>query len=204
VGGCPVCAIHFGGGGHNDAFAVALLLGALALEQRGRRQLAGALWACASAVKWIPLLLLPVRCARTRPRFGYLGFAAGAAVLAIVASARYGVSWVYALGPLVHNAAEGSRASPVHALGTAVGSKAAAIAVGIALFALVYLLVLRQAWRGRVRLGLTAAALLVATPWLLPWYAIWALPLAAAEDDSAVLVFSIALTGYLLEPIMWI
>ena len=41
----------------------------------------------------------------------------------------------------------------------------------------------REASRGRARLGRAGCLLLATTPWLAPWYAVWALPLAAAEED---------------------
>ena len=47
VGWNPVIAVHFAGGGHNDALMIALVLGA-ALAVRGRPQLAGAAWASRS------------------------------------------------------------------------------------------------------------------------------------------------------------
>ncbi len=40
----PVVALHLAGGGHNDAWVAALVMGALALAATGRRQLAGAAW----------------------------------------------------------------------------------------------------------------------------------------------------------------
>ena len=51
---------------------------------------------------------------------------------------------------------------------------------------------------GRVRLGRTGCLLLATTPWLAPWYAVWALPLAAADEDDAARVLGVALTVYLL------
>jgi hypothetical protein len=42
-------------------------------------------------------------------------------------------------------------------------------------------------------------ALLVATPYLAPWYVAWLAPLAAAEDeDRAAAWLTLALTAYLL------
>ena len=55
-----------------------------------------------------------------------------------------------------------------------------------------------QAVRGRARLGLAAGVLLVTTPWILPWYAIWPLGLAAAEEDGHAQVLGVCLAGYLL------
>ena len=41
VGWNPLLALHFGGGGHNDAVMMLLVVGALALAARGRPNLAG-------------------------------------------------------------------------------------------------------------------------------------------------------------------
>ena len=54
------------------------------------------------------------------------------------------------------------------------------------------------ALQGRPRLGVGAVVLLLATPWLLPWYAAWAVPLAAADEDAAARWLAIALSAYLL------
>ena len=40
--------------------------------------------------------------------------------------------------------------------------------------------------------------MLFATPWLLPWYAVWALSLAAVEEDALACTLSLALCAYLL------
>jgi hypothetical protein len=38
----------------------------------------------------------------------------------------------------------------------------------------------------------------VAIPYVTPWYLVWAVPLAAAEDDDAAQLLAIALGAYLL------
>src|SRR5207302_7496784 len=68
VGWNPVVAVHFPGGGHNDALMVALVAAALALGDRGRTRAAGVAWALAVLVKWVPLLLLPLRALEARAR----------------------------------------------------------------------------------------------------------------------------------------
>jgi hypothetical protein len=40
--------------------------------------------------------------------------------------------------------------------------------------------------------------LLLATPYLTPWYAVWALPLAAAEDDETAQLLVLAVCAYVL------
>src|SRR5262249_14851005 len=61
VGWNPLLALQFAGGGHNDAWIAALVLAALAFAVAGRRQAAGVAWAAAALVKWVPLVLLPLR-----------------------------------------------------------------------------------------------------------------------------------------------
>src|SRR3954467_5793660 len=61
VGWNPIVALHAAGGGHNDAWIAALMTGALALAAAGRRQWAGAAWAVAILVQWIPLVLPPLQ-----------------------------------------------------------------------------------------------------------------------------------------------
>ena len=60
-------------------------------------------------------------------------------------------------------------------------------------------LLVRSARAGRPRLGLASLGLLVATPWLLPWYAAWAVPLAAVEEDRLAWVLSLAFCAYILS-----
>ena len=67
------------------------------------------------------------------------------------------------------------------------------------LFAGAYVWLLVEAWRGRARLGLCAGLLLLATPWLVPWYAVWAVPLAAVEEDAAARWLALGLSAYLLR-----
>ena len=193
----PLLSLHMAGGGHNDAWMAALVLAALAAAASGRRQLAGAAWALAILVKWVPLLFLGLRAAEargTRREIAHLGFAAAAAGVLGLATWRYGFHWLDSFGPLARNANHESRFAIPHRL----GGHAAALGLA-ALFGLAYLWLLREAWRGRARLGLCAGLLLVATPWLVPWYAVWAVPLAAVEEDATAKLLALAFSGYLLR-----
>ena len=202
VGWNPLLAVHFAGGGHNDAWMMAFVLGALALAAAGRRQLAGAAWATSLAVKWVAIIFLPLRALEARHdgrRVGHLGFAAAAGVLVLLATWRYGTAWLDAFGPVGRNLREGSRysiPSRLESLGLPHG-----LAVGLlaGLFGLAYLWLLREAWRGRARLGLAGGLLVVAAPWLVPWYLVWTVPLAAVEEDRAAHALALALTAYLLR-----
>ena len=59
-------------------------------------------------------------------------------------------------------------------------------------------LLVRSARAGRPRLGLASLLVLVATPWLLPWYAAWAVPLAAIEEDRLAWVLALVFCAYIL------
>jgi hypothetical protein len=201
VGWNPLFAVHFAGGGHNDALLAALALGALALAGAGRRGLAGAAWAGAILLKWIPVVFFALRALEARAtgrRVDHRGFAAASLVLLGLATWRYGFDWLRAFGPLARNAEGQTSYALSHRVeqlglphGAALGLAALVLAGGLAWLA-------REAVSGRARLGLSACLLLATTPWLAPWYTIWALPLAAAEDDRRAQLISLGFCAYLL------
>lgn len=201
VGWNPLLALHFAGGGHNDAWVAALVLGALAAGTAGRRQLPGVLWALAILVKWIPLVFLPLRALEARAqgrRVGHIGLAAGLALVGGLATWRYGTAWLEAAAPLARNAREETSYALPHRLAEVGLPGWFTLVLAATAFAAAYAWLLRCAWRGRARLGLAAVALLLATPYLAPWYLAWAVPLAAADDDDTAGWLSVALTAYLL------
>ena len=194
VGWDPLLAIHFAGGGHNDALMAFLVLAALAAAASQRRQLAGVAWALAGLVKWVAFLFLPLRALEARStgrRVGHLGFGVTVVVAAAAATAVYGLDWVHFLGPLARNANKETSYALSHRLG--LPSWAGFVAFGIA-----YVWLLREAWRGRARLALCACLLLLTTPYLISWYTAWAVPLAAVEEDRTARALALALSAYLL------
>ena len=118
VGWNPLLAIHFAGGGHNDAWMAALVLGALAFAAAGGDGLAAAVsWALAFLVKWIPLVFLPLRALEARATGRAVSHLAlrrgGRAVAGARRRWRYGLDWLRAFGPLAGTpAAETSYALP--------------------------------------------------------------------------------------------
>ena len=193
VGWNPLLAIDFAGGGHNDVWMMVFVLGALAVAAR-RPVLAGAGWAIAGGVKFVALGLLPLRLlAAGRGEAGRtaLGFAAAAFVGACGASLFFGTAWLSALGPLAHRHAAWSLGSRLGLLG--LPRWVALVPLALALPWLV-----RSARNGHARLGAASALGLLATPWLLPWYAVWAVPLAAIEEDALAWALALGLSAYLL------
>jgi len=198
----PLLAVHLAGGGHNDAWLAVLVVGALAAGAAGRRQLAGVCWALAIFVKWVPLLFLPLRALEARSthrRVGHIGLAAGVVAIVALASWRYGFQWVDAFSTLWGNANRETRFALPHRLEQLGVPETAAVGLFAVGFAVAYLWLAREALRGRAHLARAAVALLLATPYLAPWYLAWAVPLAAAEDDEWSAVATLALGAYLLR-----
>jgi hypothetical protein len=194
VGWNPVVAVHFGGGGHNDALMVALLAAALALGEVGRVQAAGAAWSLGALVKWVPLVVLPLRALEARAtgrRVGHLGFALTTLGTLAVATVLWRFHWLHALGPLAHDAARETSYALPHRTHLSPWLFAAA-------YVAAYAWLLRQAARGRARSGLALALLLLALPYLTAWYVLWPLALAARDDDRTAIVITLALCAYLL------
>jgi len=205
VGWSPLLAIHAAGAGHNDAWVGALLLAALAAGASRRPLVAGAGWAVVALLKWVPLVLLPLRLLASRGvgpaarRRAVAGFATAAAVLAGLAVWRYGWHWLGALGPLARNADDETSFSIPHRLGQLGVPHRLAIALPLAALVAAAVPVIRSARRGRGRLGLASLLLLLCSPLLAPWYLLWATPLAAAEDDGLAIVVALALGAYVLR-----
>jgi hypothetical protein len=201
VGWNPLLAIHLAGGGHNDAWIAAGVVGALALAAAGRRHVAGVFWALAILVKWIPVVFLALRVldpGATRRSLGGLALAGSALAVAVAATAQWGPDWLTAFGPLATNAGtETSYALPrrLEQLGV---PDTVALGLALAVLAGGLLWLGRQARGGRARLAPAAVLLLVTTPWLAVWYTAWAVALAAAEDDGRSQLAVLALCAYLL------
>jgi alpha-1,6-mannosyltransferase len=202
VGWNPLLAVQFAGGGHNDALMMALVLGALVLAARRRTALAGACWAASIAVKWVSLVFLPLRAVeayRQGRKVSHVGFAVALGLIAAAAFWRYGPDWLESFGNFsgqLRRTTSVSTARWLEAIGL---SEDAAVAVLTVLFVAGYLWLLRGAWRGRARLALCACFLLLTASWLVPWYAVWAVPLAAIERDRTAQVLSLVICAYLLR-----
>jgi hypothetical protein len=196
LGWSPLVALHYAGGGHSDAWMIALLVLGVAAPSAAR---GGAAWPIASAFKVVPAILLPLELAARRlraPRRWWVGLIGAAVVVVVAATAIVGPRWVTAT---VAGAHQSSTIGGVHWL-TELGLRHRyAVVVGALAFAAVYLALLRSAWRsGRARLSLAATALCLTSSLLRPWYALWPLALAAVEEDELAGLAALALSAYLL------
>ncbi len=196
LGWSPVVALHYGGGGHGDAWMTALLVFAVAAPALSS---GGAAWSVAAAFKPIAVILLPLHLVARRfraPRRWWIGLIGAALVVAVASTALFGLHWI---GAATAGAHESSPLGGVHVLGQLGLRHRYAVVIGGLVFVAVYLVLLRSAWRtGRARLSLAATALCLTSSLLRPWYVLWPLALAAVEVDELAAVAAIALSGYVL------
>jgi alpha-1,6-mannosyltransferase len=204
----PLLVVYAVGGVHNDLVMLALALGGIVLVLGGREASGGLAAVAGAAVKSSSALLLPFLVLGSRGRWSgrrvALGAAAGAALAAALWIAAFDAQVLPFLRTLRWEQEFGSLHSVPKALGGLVGIDvtnhwlrlaAAALFAG----ALVACLV----WARRSRDWLTPAgwatvALLVTSTWLLPWYVIWVLPLAALSPDRKLRLATFALSAFVL------
>ncbi|HZC28864.1 MAG TPA: glycosyltransferase 87 family protein, partial [Gaiellaceae bacterium] len=194
VGWNPLVAISFAGGGHNDAWMLALIVAALALVAWRRDVAGGVVWALAAAIKAPALAILVLQLLRSR-RGVWIGAALGGVGVGVVATVMFGPPWMTVELQLAQRQSRYGLAARLAQLGMPAGG---ARVVSIALLAGGAVWLGRQALRGRPRLALGACLLVVTSPWVLPWYATWPVVLAAVDEDGGAQLVALALAVYLL------
>ena len=203
VGWNPLLALHYAGGGHNDALMMAFVAAALLLMARGTTNVGGASWVLAVAIKWSAawfLLLWAIERLRQRKPIGWAGLLAAAGVVIVTATAIFGTAWPHAL----RNLSDQERLDhpSLGMLGWIEDtglSRHPALAVVTLMQVATLGVFMVIAWRKRLRLGLASAFLVIAAPRIDPWYLLWPVTLTAADDEGRwgrVLV--LALTGFFL------
>lgn len=212
VGLNPHVVVHVVGGAHNEALVMLVVMAGV-VGYLGGRAPAGAFAAAAaaglkaSAGLVVPFLALGAR--RVVPALA--GAAVAAAVVALVALVAFGSDALDALGVLSSNQDRTSRWSVPYKTAELLGAllpgdrvdyrDAVRAAYGVA-FAAVGLVLMHRTWQRRIDPIAAAAwatlAILVASAWLVPWYALWLLPLAALVPDRRLWLASAALSAWML------
>ena len=196
LGWSPLVALHYAGGAHSDALLMLFMVVGIAY---GSRAAGGASWTLASLFKAFPVVLLPLDLARDRaqrPRRFWVGLVGAAVVLGGASLAVFGTGWLSTSVVAAHGS---SGMGGVHFIAKTGLRHRYAVVIGALVFGVVYLTLLREAWRrGKPRLGLAAATLCMCSSLLRPWYGLWPLALAALEGDGVSEVAAWALSVYLL------
>jgi hypothetical protein len=197
----PIFLIYGVAGFHNDFFMLAPMVGAIALILARRDRTAGAVLMLAVAVKFTAVLLLPflLVAAYTRPRQirVVVGAVLGAIPLAALSLALFGFS--------IPNLAQQSSVLTGFSIPNVFGlllhiGGASPLLLKVAAVGVV-LVVAHQFYRNRDWLagaGWATMALIASLGWLMPWYVIWLLPLAALGTSVRLRRVAVVLTVYLL------
>jgi Glycosyltransferase family 87 len=215
----PLVLVHVVGGAHNDGTTMLLAMLAVAAILSARELSGGLALVAAIATKASAALLAPFALiAEARPTptglkpphasgispVGRLLAGALIAAVAIGAGAwlAFGWDWLHGFGLAGENQSRTSHMSiPITAARlSGIDPGATRLAAAILFFAALACL-LAWTWRGGdwVRAsGWACLALLLATAWLLPWYLIWLLPLAAISRDRPLQLLTLSLTAYQL------
>jgi uncharacterized membrane protein (UPF0136 family) len=192
----PLLAIEVAGSGHIDIVGALLLtISAAALIRRWRATATAAL-GLAIAVKFLPVVLLPLYWKRVRIRDAALGAAVVAALC--VPFLNHGHIPVGSLGTYVRTFRFNG---PVFGLLTRVTSPQvlAGLAVGAGLATAAWL---RKTGRGRAleRFAWPMAASLLCAPVVFPWYLLWLLPFLESISTLPIIVWSVSISSVY---VMW-
>lgn len=206
VGLNPVLLVVTVGGAHNDTLLLLLLAAALALSAGARWGRAAIALVTAVGVKVsaglvLPFLVLGPRAPRDRLRTAVaalIGLAA-LAVLGLVGFGSHALRFVDALRGqqqmvTIHSVPnETARLIGAHGLPDWLRT------LYVAGFVAVLLFTLWRTARGadwRAMAGWTTLALLLSTAWLLPWYVVWVLPLAALVPGWRLRAAALVMCAY--------
>jgi alpha-1,6-mannosyltransferase len=199
----PLVLVHVVGGAHNDGLTMLLAMLSIAAVLSGRELSGGGALVAAVATKASAAFLAPFALLGSSRWMRFLGGAFAAALgIAVAAHLAFGWDWLNGFGLAGENQDRTSYMSiPITtARLTGLDPDAVRLAAAI-LFLLAVAYLLAWTWRGGdwVRAAAwTALALLLATSWLLPWYLIWVLPVAAIARDRPLQLLTLALTAYQL------
>ena len=210
VGLNPLTLVHVVAGAHNEAYVVLLTMVGVLAWVAGRGAAAGAAATFAAGIKASAGLVAPFLVAAGPARRVLAGAAGAALAIVIAAYAGFGGDALDALGLLSDNQERSSRWSFPYKTAQLLGAvlpgdrldyRDAVRAAYAVAFAAVAAWLLLKTWRGAdpIRMaGWATLALLVASAWLVPWYALWLLPLAAVAGDRRLELATAALCAWML------
>jgi Glycosyltransferase family 87 len=197
----PIYLIYEVGGFHNDFFMLVPMMGAIALLLARRERLAGATLMVAVAVKFTAVLLLPFLLIAARPGRRrlqiFVGAALGAVPLIALSLALFGFS--------IPNLSDQSSLLTDFSfpnlfgllIGIGGGTPALLHLASVAVVLVVaYEVFHRRDWLSSA--GWCTLALIVSLAWLVPWYVVWLLPLAALGTSVRLRFTALALTVFLM------
>jgi hypothetical protein len=202
----PLVLVHVVGGAHNDGLAMLLALAGVAALEARRAPAAGAALIASAAIKSSSLFVAPFALVEATKAKATGRFVAGALVAAVTIGIAgwlgFRWEWLHAFGLAGENQGRTSHLSIPVTFARLTGIDEGGVRVAaLVIFGLAVVWLLAWTWRGAdwVRAAAWAGTgLLLATSWLLPWYLVWPLPLAAVARDRLLAAVLLALTAYQL------
>jgi hypothetical protein len=197
----PIYLLYAVAGFHNDFFMLVASTGSISLLLARHYRTAGAALMIAVAVKFTAIVLLPFLLVGAHTRVRATKVVVGAALatvpLAAMTLSLFGLS--------IPNLSDQSSLLTDYSIPNVVGvvfgvGGGTTLVLRIATLALVATVVY-QVYRRRDWLtgaGWSTFALIASLAWLIPWYVIWLLPLAALSTSVALRRVAVALTVYLV------
>ena len=213
VGLNPLLLVHDVAGAHNETLVVLLTTAGLAAWASASPRASAAWVTAAAGFKASAGLVLPFLVAGARDRWrGSLLAAIGVGVgIVVLALAGFGTNALDALGVLSSNQDRTSSWSfpykTAQLLGALLpgdrldyrGVVRAAYGLGFSVVLVWLLLRTRRGADPIAMAGWATLAILVASAWLVPWYILWLLPLAALAGDRRLVWATIALCGWMAQ-----
>jgi Glycosyltransferase family 87 len=197
----PIYLMYAMAGFHNDFFMLLPLTGAIALVLSKRDRAAGAVLMLAVAVKFTAVILLPFLLVAVAPWRRRREIVLGAVLAAIPLIALSLTLFGFSLPNLSQQSTLLTDFSIPQMVGLAIGIgggtpgllRVATVGVVVAVA-----LLLRQRGDWVSRAGWATLALIASLSWLMPWYSIWVLPLAALGTSVRLRRVAVALSVYVL------
>ena len=212
VGLNPLLLVHDVGGAHNETLVVLVTTAGVFAFASGRQRAGPVVATAAAGLKASAALVVPylVAAARPRRRAALIAALASAMAIALLAIVGFGSHALDAFGFLSSNQGRTSRWSFPYKTAQLLGAilpggrldyRDPVRALYGAAFAAAFVWTLARTWRGAdpIRMaGWATLAILVASAWLVPWYLLWLLPLAALSADRRLVWATIALCAWAL------
>jgi len=194
----PVFLIYAVEGFHNDFFMLVPMLGAISLALARRDRAAGGVLMLAVAVKFTAILLLPFLLVAAATRVRRIRVLTGAAVIAVPLVALDLALFGFSLPNLAQQSTLLTDFSFTNLFGLVLGVGGTPVLLKLATVGVV-LVVAHQFYRNRdwiAGAGWSTLALIASLSWLMPWYVVWLLPLAALAGSVRLRRVALALTVY--------
>jgi hypothetical protein len=201
----PIFLIYELGGFHNDVFMLIPAMAAISLLLDGRDRWSGATVMFAVAIKFTMVLLLPFLLLAARPPRRRARFITGAALATVPLAAASVAAFGFTIPNLSDQTSLLTTFSIPNLVGLLLGLGGGAPmllrVINVALVVVIAILVWLVA-RGRrdwlSAAGFATLALLVSLAWVMPWYVVWLLPLAAIATNLPLRRAALVATAFLV------